>query len=118
MKEMEQIQVVPFQIQQVSDNHEELKVLERLQKSLKTFYKWLLEAEKRGDEEQIQKFQNPHIFKQVLKTMVAKRIRYIYEKNKTILLKAHGAPVMALIGLVNNQYELVKTNIVLESIWS
>ena len=44
---------IPDPNEQVSDNHEELKVLERLQKSLKTFYKRLLEAEKRGDEEQI-----------------------------------------------------------------
>ena len=53
---------IPDPNKQVLNNHEELKVLEKLQKSLKTFYKRLLEAEQRGDEEQIQKFQNPHIF--------------------------------------------------------
>ena len=43
---------LPDPYEHVSDNHEELKVLEKLQKLLKTFYKQLLEAEQRGDEEQ------------------------------------------------------------------
>ena len=109
---------IPYPNKQVSNNHEELKVLERLQRLLKTFYKRLLNAEKRGNQEQIQMFQNPRIFNHVLKTMVTKRICYIYEKNKTRLLKAQRTPVMVLIGLVDNQYEMVLTNIVLESMYS
>ena len=89
--------------EQVLDNHKELKVLERLQKLLKTFYKQLLEAEQRGDEELAQKFRNPLIFQHVLKTMVAERIRYLYNKSKTSLIKTHGMPEMALIRLVDNQ---------------
>merc|ERR1712240_220347 len=57
---------LPDPYKQVLDNHEELKVLEKLQKLLKTFYKQLLEAEQRGDEEQILMFQNPLIFEHVL----------------------------------------------------
>ena len=93
---------IPDPNEQVSNNHEELKVLERLQKLLKTFYKRLLEAEQRGNEEQAWKFQNPLIFEHVLKTMVTERICYLYKKNKTTLIKAHGTPEMALIRLVDN----------------
>ena len=50
--------------------------------------------------------------------MVTERICYLYKKNKTILIKARRTPEMALIRLVDNQYEMVKTNILLESLWS
>merc|ERR1711873_229917 len=109
---------LPDPYKQVSDNHEEIKVLEKLQKLLKTIYKQLLEAEQRGDEELAQKFRNPLIFQHVLKTVVAERIHYLYKKNKTSLIKTHGTPEMALIKLVDNQYEVVKMNILLESLWS
>ena len=47
--------------------------------------------------------------------MASERIRYIYKKNETRLLRVHRTPFKALIGLVNNQHYLVSTNIVLES---
>ena len=109
---------LPDPYEEISDNHEELKVLERLQKLLKTFYKQLLEAEQRGDEEQAQRFRDPFIFQHVLKTKVPERIRYLYKKNKTSLIKTHGMPEMALIRLVDNQLKVVKTNILLETLWS
>ena len=91
----------PYKV--ISDNHEEQKVLEKLQKVLNTFYKQLLEAVQRGDEELAQRFWNPLIFQHVLKTMVAERICYLYKKNKTSLIKTHGMPEMALLRLVDNK---------------
>merc|ERR1711964_676912 len=93
-------------------------VLENLQKLLNTFYKQLLEAEQRGNEEQAQKFWNPCIFQHVLKTKVPERICYLYNKNKTSLIKAHRTSEMGLIKLVENQLEMVKMNILMEPLWS
>merc|ERR1712240_29937 len=92
--------------------------MENLQKLLKAFYKQLLGAEQRGDEEQAQRFQNPFIFQHVLKTKVPERICYLYNKNKTSVINTYGTPEMALIRLVNNQYKVVKMKILLESLWS
>merc|ERR1712240_889759 len=109
---------LPDPYKEILDNHKELKVLEKLQKLLKTFYKLLLEAVQRGDEELAQRFRNPSIFQLVLKTKVTERICYLYKKNKTSLIKTHGTPEMALIRLVDNQIEVVKTNILFETLWS
>ena len=87
---------LPDPYEEILDNNEELKVLENLQKLLKTFYKQLLEAKQRGNEEQAQRFRNPFIFQYVLKTKVPERICYLYNKNKTSLIKTHGMPEMAL----------------------
>ena len=68
--------------------------------------------------EQAQKFWQEPIFQLVLKTKVTEIIRYLFNKNKTPLIKTHGTPEMALIRLVDNQYEVVKTNILFQTLWS
>ena len=60
---------IPDPREQILSNADKLNVLAKLRKSLKTFYKRLLNAEKQGDQEQILKFQDLDVFNHVLETM-------------------------------------------------
>ena len=71
---------------------------------------------RKGDQKQIRRFQDPEAFDRILETIVLERICYIYKKNKTRLLRVHGTPFRALIGLIDNQHYLVSANIVLETL--
>ena len=70
-----------------------------------------MNAEKQGTEE------DPAIFNRILETIATERICYIYKKNETRLIRIYRLPYKALIGLVNNQFQMVHTNIILESMY-
>merc|ERR1712240_931240 len=52
------------------------------------------------------------------KTKVTERICYLFNKNRTPLVKTHGTLEIALMRLVDNQLEVVKTNILFQALWS
>ena len=59
---------------------------------------------------------NPAVFCHILESLVTDRIRNMYEKNEERLLKIYKTPYKSLVGLVNNQIQLVHVNILLETI--
>merc|ERR1712240_838689 len=52
------------------------------------------------------------------KTKVTERICYLFNKNRTPLVKTHGTLEMALMRLFDNQLEVVKMNILFQTLWS
>ena len=77
-----------------------------------------MNAEKQGNQEQMLTFQDPDVFNHVLETIATERICYIYKKNEARLIRIYRLLYKALIGLVNNQYQMVHTNIILEFMYS
>ena len=88
--------------EQILSNTDKLDVLAKLKKSLKSFYKWLLNAEKQDNQEQMLMFQDTDVFNYLVETIATERICYIYKKNEKRLIKIYRLPYKALIGLVNN----------------
>ena len=77
-----------------------------------------MNAEKQEYQEQVLMLQDPDVFNHVLETIATERIHYIYKKNEATLNRIYRSLYKALIGLVNNQYQMVHTNIILESMYS
>ena len=62
---------IPDPKEQILNNQDELNVLDKERKLLKIFYRRLL---RKGDQEQIRRFQGPRAFNHILQTMVTERI--------------------------------------------
>ena len=109
---------IPDLGEQILSNADKLDILAKIKKSLKSFYKRVVNAEKQGNQERMLTFRDPNIFNHVLETIAAERICYMSKKNEARLIRIYRLPYKALMGLVNNQYQLVHRNIILEAMYS